>query len=71
MENLVKLTYIFLLKYDISPSSWGTTIKDGEQFSSLIRASLKSEDYDLDILDVVEFMKRYEYNWDIFKCWTK
>jgi hypothetical protein len=61
MENLVKLTYIFLLKYNISSHSWGETIQGGKQFISLIRASLKSENYDLDILDVVEFMKKYEH----------
>jgi hypothetical protein len=68
MDKKVKLAYIYLLKYDISPTNWkknDTTTAD--EFMTLIEACLKSEQHDLDILDIIDFMKQYEREQSILK----
>ena len=67
MENLVKLTYMFLMKHDINIPRWRALSKELYKYDTpdyrivdVICAQLDSTKHGLDILDVIKFMENYE-----------
>ena len=73
MDKKVKLTYIFLLKHNITISRWREELIEvlggceipNYRIIDVIGAQLDSGNHGLDITDIIDFMRPYEYKWSI------
>lgn len=78
MNDKIKLTYIFLLKYNLNPDNWYDW--QDEDYSStgvspetLVQAQMTCQ-YRcwLDAIDVIDFMAQFKPRWwSLFRCKMK
>jgi hypothetical protein len=79
MNPKIKLTYIFLLKYDLTLSNYyhlqDSGFGRGASPTVFVAGQLMSERYGMDMVDVMDFMDRFKPNWwrllKSKKPWTK